>query len=155
MGMIMIVDADRCTGCRLCELACSLAKEGDWDISRARISILKRGEEDAYLPLICSQCEAPLCITVCPVDATRREPPGGVVFDRDRCISCMACIAICPKGGRRFDGREGKILRCDLCGGDPVCVRYCPEGAIRFMDEGRMQDNQKRMRARKLYRAWK
>lgn len=152
MGMIMIVDADRCTGCHLCEIVCAVVKEGDWDISRARISIIKRGDEDAYLPLVCRHCEEPLCATVCPVDATRKNPSGGVVFDKDRCVSCLACIATCPKGGRRLDSKKDKVLRCDLCDGDPVCVRFCPEGAIRFMDELQMQDNQKRMHARKLYR---
>lgn len=156
MGKIMVVDQERCTGCRLCEMVCSVKKEGVSDPSRARIHIIKWEMEGFYLPMFCQHCEEPLCAAVCPVNAIQRdEALGRVIVDSQLCIGCRACISACPLGGVGFDGKERKVLRCDLCEGDPTCVKYCETRAIQYMEAEQVQIRKKRTAAEKLYRAFK
>ena len=50
MAKILIVDHKKCTGCRLCELVCSVKHAGVSNPSRARLSIVKWEAEGYYLP---------------------------------------------------------------------------------------------------------
>ncbi|MFW9981772.1 MAG: 4Fe-4S binding protein [Candidatus Thorarchaeota archaeon] len=40
MEKLLLIDMDKCTGCKQCSLACSLTKEDLFDIARGRIMIL-------------------------------------------------------------------------------------------------------------------
>jgi len=156
MPKILVVDHERCTGCRLCEMACSVKKEGVSDPSRSRIQIIKWEMEGFYLPMFCQHCEEPLCAAVCPVNAVERdEALGRVTMDPERCIGCLACISACPLGGVGFDADGRKVLRCDLCEGDPTCVKYCDTKAIQYMDSDRVQIRKRRTAAERFYLAFK
>jgi carbon-monoxide dehydrogenase iron sulfur subunit len=155
MAKIMVVDHERCTGCRLCEMVCSVKKEAASDPSRSRIHVIKWEMEGFYLPMFCQHCEEPLCAAVCPVNAVEREESSGrVVVDHDRCVGCRACVSACPLGGVGFDNRGKKVLRCDLCEGDPTCVKYCDTRAIQYLEADQVQLRKKRSAAEKLYRAF-
>lgn len=151
MGRVIIVDQDRCTGCGLCEIVCSLVTTGTWDLSRSRIRVWKWDEAGVYLPLLCRHCEAPVCATVCPVNAINRDSMGRVGVDRDRCVNCFSCVSACPNGGLRIDPVEQKVLRCDQCAGVPPCVECCSEQALRYMDSDDCQSHKKRNTARQIY----
>ena len=151
MSKTIVVDPDRCTGCGLCEIACSVVKTGELDISRSRIRVLKWEEEGVYLPLVCRRCEEPVCAMVCPVNAVSRDASGVVHVDRDRCVSCFSCVSACPNGGLHIDPVEQKVVRCDQCGGDPPCVRHCEEKALQYVESDDWQADRKRNRARHLY----
>lgn len=118
---------DICTGCRMCELMCSLEKTGTINPYRARIRVQRSNENGACKPVICRHCKTPLCQEACPVPGAmcRDENTRAVVLNEEKCIGCRACVEACPFKAIQV-GPEGEVLKCDLCGGDPVCVKYCP-----------------------------
>ncbi len=115
-----------CSGCRMCEIMCSLSKTGMVNRYRARIKVVV-SEEGIYSPVICHHCKNPPCLTACPVPEAMYEHngTGALVVDEQKCIGCLACVEACPFGAIQV-GPEKEILKCDLCGADPVCVKYCP-----------------------------
>lgn len=154
MIKIMVVDHQRCTGCRLCEMVCSVKKEGVSDPARARIHVIKWEMEGLYVPMFCQHCEEPLCAAVCPVRAIERDENSGMVqVDRDRCVGCRSCISACPFGAIGWDENRKRVFRCDLCHGDPTCVKYCQTKAIEFVDAERAVLIKKRAAAERLHRA--
>lgn len=155
MSKNLMVDQEKCTGCRLCELVCSVNKEGAANPARSRIKVIKWETEGFYLPMFCQQCEDPVCETVCPVNGVSRDSKTGCVsVDYDLCIGCRSCVSACPMGGAGFDSKTGEVLRCDLCGGDPTCVKFCQTKAIQYMDVEKVQTKRMRAAAEKLYRTY-
>lgn len=69
----------RCSGCRLCEIACSLSHEGMiWpEASRIRIFMLAPGAE---VPHLCAQCDGYPCVASCPYDALSVDEKIGAVL---------------------------------------------------------------------------
>jgi len=61
---------ERCTGCRLCELACSGGRLGVFDPTRSNITVEMEGTPELPIPKVKDSCDAcngdPRCITVCP-----------------------------------------------------------------------------------------
>lgn len=151
MHKVIIVNHDKCTGCRQCELVCSVKHTGTSNPSRSRISVVKWEGEGFYLPMICQQCQEPACMAVCPKKAiSRDEELGRVVVDYDLCIGCEMCVAACPFGGMGIDTVEKKVIKCNLCDGDPMCVRFCKAGAIEYMDASTSNLKRKREAAEKF-----
>ena len=73
MEKVLTVDYQKCTGCRLCELVCSVTHDGISNPARSRIKIVKWEDEGLYVPMICQQCEDAPCKNVCPVGAISRD----------------------------------------------------------------------------------
>jgi len=122
---------DLCTGCKICELACSFAKEGAYNPRFSRLRIVTRPDGLFAEPIVCIQCDNPACMRVCPVGAISRHPgTHALVLDLERCIDCGLCITYCHLGAVRKNPGADKPTKCDMCGGDPQCVRYCPSGAL-------------------------
>lgn len=128
-----------CSGCRRCELACSIEHEG-WmwpDASRVRVFMPYPGVE---VPHLCAQCMDYPCVKACPVAALSTDPAtGAVLVDRKTCVSCGACIKACPGEVPYMHPGDGKATICDLCGGDPKCVEVCVEAgynALTVVNEG-------------------
>ncbi len=120
-----------CSGCRTCELACSLFHEGECSPSLARRRIVDH-DVVIHRSVVCAQCDDPPCIEVCPVKANRRDPgTAAIITIDDLCIRCRACAEACPYDAIWFSP-AGKLLRCDLCSGDPQCVRFCATGALSY-----------------------
>ncbi|MCS7386692.1 MAG: 4Fe-4S dicluster domain-containing protein [archaeon GB-1867-005] len=118
----------KCSGCRLCEIACSLFHEGKiWpEASRIRVFMLVPGLE---FPHFCAQCIDYPCVNACQVGALSvDEGTGAVVVDKDKCTACGACIEACPGKIPHIHPSEKYVLICDLCGGDPQCVKVCEMG---------------------------
>ena len=151
MTKILIVDQEKCTGCRLCELVCSVKHVGVSNPSRARLSIVKWEAEGYYLPMICQHCEKAPCKTVCPKDAIYHdEELNRVMIDYDLCIGCRMCVAACPFGSMGFDTKENKVIKCDMCDGEPLCVNFCDMKAVDYVDAGTVTLKKKRMAGKKL-----
>ena len=133
----VILDMDRCVGCRSCSAACFYSHKGMPNVAYGII-------EEGALPVICRQCEEPACVEACPVDALRREESGVVRRSRMLCIGCGSCVYACPFGVIRPELNERQVAKCDLCeertlaGGAPRCVGACPSGALRFEDAASM-----------------
>jgi len=130
----IVVDRDRCTGCGLCQIECSLLHEGGFQPAAARIRIQPRKEGKSPVPLLCLQCESQQCVFVCPTGARwKRVETGQVVFQEDKCVHCKMCLLTCPNAGI-IDLQEERLLFCDFCGGEPACVEACPKGALSLRD---------------------
>lgn len=134
MEKILVVDHEKCTGCRMCEMVCSVTHTGVNNPTRSRINVIKWPMEGFDLPMLCQQCEEAPCIAVCPKDALFLDPIlGRVVLNCDLCIGCKMCVTACPFGGMGIDTVIQQVIKCDLCDGDPACVRFCNPGALQFV----------------------
>ena len=131
MTKVLIIDAAKCCGCRLCESACSLTNAGEAGIYKSRIRNIRFPDEYFFSPSVCHQCESPSCALVCPTGALSKNPDTGVVgVDKEKCVGCKMCLVSCPFGGIYMV--ESKIVKCDLCGGDPMCVKFCRNEALTY-----------------------
>jgi len=121
-------DPSKCSGCRKCEIACSLFHEKCvWpEASRIRVFMLVPGVE---VPHFCVQCEDYPCVEACLVNALSvSSETGAVLVDEGKCTGCGMCIKACPGKIPHLHPTKNYILICDLCGGDPQCVKACQEG---------------------------
>ena len=135
----IFIDAARCTGCHLCEIACSMAHHRICSPKHSRIKIHALKNPDHYIPVICQACDDAPCIKVCPVNARTREHNGTVTTNDERCIGCRACLYICHLGSPAINPDSGQTMTCYMCTDErsgPWCVTACrTEGALRlFVD---------------------
>jgi len=130
---VLVVDPQKCNGCKLCEIACSLFHDGEVDPARSRIHVIEWNLKGIFLPVFCQHCADAPCKKACPKDAISwQDDWGRVVIDYDRCVSCQMCVAACPFGAIGFDKAREVVLKCDLCDGRPQCVNFCEPGALTF-----------------------
>ena len=130
MERTYVVIPRNCTGCRTCELACSMVKGEDGALGQTRIKVYPLNEK-RNIQMTCLQCVDAACMKVCPTDAlVRNEGTGAVELAEELCIGCSLCEAACPFGHIQFDRDSGLPLKCDLCGGNPACARFCPDKAL-------------------------
>ena len=57
MERVLVVDTDKCTGCRVCELACSLKKQGEFAPSKSHIRVLKNKDMDINIVALGTKCD--------------------------------------------------------------------------------------------------
>ena len=151
MAKVLVTDYEKCTGCRICELVCSVKHEGVSNPSRSRIKVMKWESEGRYVPMSCQQCESAPCMLICPVKAiSRDESLNRVKVDYDVCIGCRMCVAICPFGAMGFDVLAKKVMKCDLCDGDPQCARFCDVHAVSYLEANEQSVKKKRTVADKF-----
>jgi len=136
MSYQMIIDIPKCTGCGICELACSLYHEKECNPEKARGRVIRYEEEGIVysLPIVCQQCEKAPCQEVCPTKAITRDPKTNALnVDGSRCIGCRMCSNACPFGCISVDKKLKRAVKCDYCGGAPKCAELCPTGALSFL----------------------
>ena len=151
MDKVLMVDYQKCTGCRLCELVCSVMHDGVSNPMRSRIKVMKWESEGLYVPMSCQQCDDAPCMNVCPVKAlSRDEDIDFVIVDYDICIGCRSCVAVCPFGAMNYNTIDKKVFKCDLCGGEPQCVRFCEVKAVEYVDAHRLSTYKKKDAAERL-----
>jgi len=131
----LYINADKCTGCLQCEMACSHENYGVFNPAKSRIKIFDFDHSGRKVPYTCTQCDEAWCLHACPVDAIKIDLTTGakVVLD-DVCVGCKVCTIACPFGTINYVQDTGKVQKCDLCGGDPACASACPTGAITYVD---------------------
>jgi len=153
MQKILVIDHEKCTGCRMCEIVCSLKKEGVVNPVHSRINVIRWESVSLNVPVCCQQCESPVCASVCPVEAISCSPWGAVVINYEVCIGCKSCVLSCPFGGVSADPVAKRIVKCDLCQGEPTCVSFCATGALRYVEVSAISINKKRNAAARFLRA--
>jgi formate dehydrogenase iron-sulfur subunit len=128
----ILLDLDRCVGCKTCAAACYHSHHLMPAVQHARLAV-------GALPLLCRQCERPPCVEACPSGAMERDPSGVVRRSMLLCWGCGSCIIACPFGVLPTDLTRRVVPKCDLCedittaGGRPRCVAACPAGALDFV----------------------
>lgn len=127
------VDLNKCTGCSICELACSSKKEGLFNLAKSRIRVIKRGLPHQVVVITCTQCLKASCQIVCPTNAiTRDEITKALIVNENLCIGCGLCVDACPIGSIKLHPNNHSAIKCDLCNGDPECVKKCPREALSY-----------------------
>ncbi len=143
----VLVNAERCLGCRSCELACAVAHSDSKNLLSAlgeEKKPLKRifvhQARDKKIPLSCRHCEEAPCVDACITGAMHRTPEGVVtnVGGPAECTGCWMCVMVCPYGVIRSDKERRLAVKCDRACLDeveePECVRACPTGALVFAE---------------------
>ena len=127
--------SNKCVGCRLCEIACSLTNAQVINPERARIRINRDHKNQVDNAIYCHQCKNAPCIEACEYEALSRDPnTNAIIVEKDNCVACENCVQACPYSTPKLDPSRKFIFICDLCGGSPECVEICPENAILYIE---------------------
>jgi len=134
----MVVDLDRCTGCEACVVAChaenNIPTVGDSEAARGRAMHWLRVERyyegefpDVRLkfrPVLCQQCNAAPCESVCPTYASHHTDEGLNAQVYNRCIGTRYCANACPYNVRFFNFLNPKWDK-------PLQLQFNPDVSIR------------------------
>ena len=121
------VDADRCNGCRGCEIACSVfhsnPKYGAINPAKSRIQILTHRLKNIWLPVFAGEYTPSECM------GREKYTIDGKEYDE-----CAFCRATCPSRDLFKDPDTGLPLRCDMCEGEdePWCVKWCLNDVLTY-----------------------
>jgi len=108
----MVIDLDRCVGCRACMEACKVENNTPQGAFWMYVFRLEEGEypntKIQFMPRPCQHCDNAPCVKVCPVGARYKRADGLVATDWDRCIGCRYCEVACPYGVNYFNWKDPK-----------------------------------------------
>ena len=114
------VDADKCNGCRTCEIICSAfhaePKYSSNNPARSRIQVIRYPLKDIWLPVFAGEHVPAECIGRDKYMIDGKEYP-----------ECSFCRASCPSRDMFKEPDSGLPLKCDMCEGEemPLCVEWC------------------------------
>jgi len=100
------IDSEKCTGCRTCEVVCSMThSKGVINPRRARVRVYRDEVEGIYSPMIPG-----------PTTAIRYvQQPKFLIHGKQGDINILCDLFIDPS------------QRCNLCG---MCTKWCVTGAL-------------------------
>jgi benzoyl-CoA reductase subunit BamC len=122
------INANKCIGCRACELACSAfhakPRYSSSNPKRARIRVVRDPLKDIYLPVYAGEY-------------TKSECAGKTryILDGKEYSNCDFCRSSCPSRDLFKEPDSGLPLKCDMCEDTPPlampkCVEWCPNDAL-------------------------
>ena len=123
---VINIDADKCCGCRACEVICSTShaspKGSSSNPERSRIRVLFDPLKNIFVPVIAGPF-------------TEAECNGRYVYtvDGKKYDECGFCRASCPSRDLFKEPDSGLPLKCDMCEGEPegpMCVQWCLADAL-------------------------
>ena len=120
IAKIIKVDADKCNGCRVCEMICSSShaqpKYGGINPARSRIRVVRDPFTDRFVPVYATEYTKAACV------GRHKYTIDGKEYDE-----CTFCGASCPSRDLFKEPDSGLPLKCDMCEGEeePLCVKWC------------------------------
>ena len=138
------IDADKCNGCKACEVICS-----SWHASpryssnnpaRSRIRIVRQPLRDIYLPVYAGEYTVAEC--------TGRDR---YIIDGKEYNECDFCRASCPSRNLFKEPDSGLPLKCDMCEETPAldqpkCVEWCLAEALIYVErEEEVEEDQPKL----------
>jgi carbon-monoxide dehydrogenase iron sulfur subunit len=130
----VLCDTDKCTGCRMCEFACSSARDGTFALELSMIRVMQPSPANVAA-VACRFCKNAPCVAACPRGALTTDSDSSTIkLDKARCAGCGWCVESCPFGAIVLDWSTKTVAMCDLCLGlpQPKCIEFCPKGALRL-----------------------
>jgi Fe-S-cluster-containing hydrogenase component 2 len=122
MSWKLAVVPERCSGCKICELVCSINRFGVNNPKKSAIRVMVVYPHPIIrMPIVCRQCKVAKCMENCPTGAITTKD-GIYDIDSEKCISCQQCVISCP-------------FKSNLCNGHPHCVEACPKNALLYLPE--------------------
>jgi benzoyl-CoA reductase subunit BamC len=126
------IDADKCNGCRACEVICSLfhasPRYSSNNPARSRIRVVREPLRDIYLPVYAGEYT--------PAECTGRDT---YIIDGKKYDECDFCRASCPSRDLFKEPDSGLPLKCDMCESvpalpEPMCVKVCGAEALTYIE---------------------
>ena len=77
MQKVLHINADKCTGCLQCEMACSFENYGTFATAKSRIKVFNFHHTGKKVPYTCTQCDEAWCLHACPVEAITVDKATG------------------------------------------------------------------------------
>jgi anaerobic carbon-monoxide dehydrogenase iron sulfur subunit len=153
MPHVMIL-RKKCTGCHMCELACSAYHEGAYRPSVARLYSDCNPTTGVTKGHTCLQTGCAKCQQACPNDAiltreitvTARGEFAGkekigdtvtgyvLIVDEEACTNCGECYGVCPTAVIHEHPDRHVAFKCDLCDGRPQCISFCQNPYVLAVD---------------------
>ena len=129
MPQQLIVDVEKCTECRTCELKCSFVHFQVFNSNKSGVRIVPNWPDFPNFR-VCRQCEDPECLPACPTGALVLTDGGNVKVIQEECIGCEACVDACPYDGIWMDPLSNIAVKCDTCEGRFECIPDCFVSAL-------------------------
>jgi benzoyl-CoA reductase subunit BamC len=136
------INADKCNGCRACEVICSAfhtkPQYSSNNPARARIALVSEPLKDVFLPVLAGEYAKSEC--------TSRY---AYLIDGKEHSECSFCRASCPSRDLFKEPNSGLPLTCDMCESDPplekpMCVQWCINDALTYEEkEEEEEDDEK------------
>lgn len=143
--MYLYIDYDKCRGCKTCVITCSFRWNKNFSETNSAIYVVKNEKEGKNLPIVCQQCDKPLCVDVCLNGALKKDEQTNVIRHfPEKCIGCKMCVISCPFAGIGYVAEIGVARKCDLCltfdkePGVAQCEKMCPYNAIKVIKEEKL-----------------
>jgi len=125
---IIKVDADKCNGCRACEVICSAfhatPRYSSNNPERSRIRVIHDPLKNIYVPVYAGEYTPAECA------GRNKYTIDGKEYDE-----CAFCRASCPSRDLFKEPDSGLPLKCDMCEtepplDEPKCVEVCLADAL-------------------------
>jgi benzoyl-CoA reductase subunit BamC len=130
---IIKIDADKCNGCRACEVICSAfharPQYSSNNPARSRIALLSKPLKDVFVPVLAGEYAKSEC-----------NSRYMYVMDGKEHEECNFCRASCPSRDLFKEPDSGLPLTCDMCESDPplekpMCVQWCINDALTYVEK--------------------
>jgi Fe-S-cluster-containing dehydrogenase component len=138
------VDADKCNGCRTCEIVCSAfhstPRYSSNNPARSRIQIIRDPFRDIWVPVFAGEYT--------PAECMGRDK---YIIDEKEYDECSFCRASCPSRDLFKEPDSGLPVKCDMCEDDPpqeepLCVKWCLNDVLIYEEREEEVDEQEEIK---------